>query len=89
MVGKITQVDTTPEGHLYLVVDYGDGWVEDHIFPDLRATDDWLRIVRWAIDHHGTKGLSGNRCDPNIVLGGPDPRGLKRLVGIFAENGIL
>lgn len=85
----VTAVDTTAEGYLYLVVDYGDGWIEDHIFPDLRATDDWLRTVRWVIANHAVRGHSGDRRDPNIVLGGPDPHGLKKLARIFVENGML
>jgi hypothetical protein len=91
---KVTAVDTTaeggsyPPGHLYVVVDFGGGWIEDFIF-DLRATDDWLRTVRWTITHHATQGFAGDRRDPNIVLGGPDPHGLKNLCRIFVENGML
>lgn len=75
----ITAVDTTAEGHLYVVVDFGDGWIEDFIFPDLTPEQDVAGIVRRVIETHGAKSFSGWRVDPNVVLGGPDPRGTKAI----------
>jgi hypothetical protein len=105
----ITAVDTTAEGHLYVVVDFGDGWIEDFTFAGLRLTEthdviptdefgrwltedadehlvplttdvDVLGIVRRTIEHHQAKGFSGWRVDTSVVLGGPDPLGLKTFV---------
>lgn len=79
----ITAVDMTakggtyPEGCLYVVVDFGGGWIEDFITAGLTADDDVLGTVRQIIEHHALKGFSGDRRDPTIVLGGPDPHGLR------------
>jgi hypothetical protein len=85
----VTAVDTTakggtyPEGCLYVVVDFGGGWVEDFITAGLTADDDVLGTMRRIIEHHAEKakhhGWSGDRRDPTIVLGGPDPHGLREM----------
>jgi hypothetical protein len=46
----ITAVDTTQEGHLYVVVDFGDGWIEDFIFPDLKPR---IMAERYVMDPDG------------------------------------
>lgn len=54
----ITAVDTTAEGHLYVVVDFGDGLIEDFIFAGLPAsamvipTDKYGRWLDYDSDQH-------------------------------------
>jgi hypothetical protein len=78
---RVTAVDTTQEGHLYVVVDFGNGWVEDFIFPDLTERDDVQGVLERVISEHELKGAlyryHGNRCDPNVRIGFAGPQGVR------------
>jgi hypothetical protein len=67
---RVTAVDTTQEGYLYVVVDFGEGWVEDFIFPGLTAENGLPIVAAQVIAEHEVRGrllyFHGNRCDPNI-----------------------
>jgi hypothetical protein len=49
----ITQVDTTAEGHLYVVVEFDNGLIEDFVFANLPATAMWIptdKFGRWLTE---------------------------------------
>jgi hypothetical protein len=55
---NITQVDTTAEGHLYVVVEFDNGLIEDFVFANLPATamliptDKFGRWLTYDADEH-------------------------------------
>jgi hypothetical protein len=105
-VYKITKVDSTIDGHLYVEVTFDGGLVNDFIFTGLRTktigppTDKFGRWLTHDADQHPVektvdipaavrqaietfaaevpvKGHHGDMRDPTIILGGPDPHGVR------------
>ena len=68
MAHTITRVDTTAEGWLYVEVDFGGGWVEDFLFPDIEQDVFESGRIEQVIEHHATKGYSGDRRDHHFTF---------------------
>ena len=88
----ITAVDTTAEGHLYVVVDFGDGLIEDFVFVNLPAPA-VSETVRQAIADFAADierlGYQGDRRDPNYMLGGTDHATKRAAMVLLGEHGTI
>lgn len=81
-MAKITHVDSTEEGWLFVEVDFEDGHVNDFLFPDLTSEHEVeatvISVIRdWRLRH---PDLGGDQRSPHLTLTGKDHKGAVALV---------
>jgi len=77
---RVTRIDITQDGHLYVEVDFGT-CINDFVFvnvpthPDHDVDEMVLSAISAFEADIPALGHSGDMRDPSFILGGLDPRG--------------
>lgn len=82
MTAQVTRVGSTSQGWLHVEVDFGDGHLNDFLFPDLTSEHDVEAIVTYTIlnwrEHHPE--FTGDHRSEQLIISDADPKGAVALV---------